>query len=91
MRTAIDAPDVPAAGSDDAADQPWLTRSQPSPPQQPQPDAGPADEVPPQRPAADLRGGSGSGSRSDEIRRGGERPWIALPIEPDDQPPRPGR
>ena len=98
MRTAIDAPDVLAAGSDDAADQPWLTRPQPSPPQ-PQPEVGPADDVPPQRPAADqrggsgsdLRGGPGSGSRSDEIRRGGERPWIALPIEPDDQPPRPGR
>jgi diguanylate cyclase (GGDEF)-like protein len=91
MRTAIDAPELPSGAG--ATDQPWLTRTDPSPPRPPASGSTRPDDAPPQRPAADLgrRGGSGTGSRSDEIRSSGERPWIALPIEPDDQPPRPMR
>ena len=90
MRTAVDAPDLPNPAG--AADQPWLTRTEPSS-ARPQSGSTRADDAPPQRPAADLGRGRGSsaGSRSDEIRSSGERPWIALPIEPDDQPPRPLR
>jgi diguanylate cyclase (GGDEF)-like protein len=91
MRTAIDASDIP--GAVDQADQPWLTRTDQSSTRPPAGGSTLADDVPPQRPAADLGRGGGSGprSRSDEIRSSGERPWIALPIEPDDQPPRPLR
>jgi diguanylate cyclase (GGDEF)-like protein len=90
MRTAIDALDLPS--DVDGIDQPWLTRTDPSPPRPPASGSTRAGDAPPQRPAADLgpSGGRGPGSRSDEIRSG-ERPWIALPIEPDDQPPRPTR
>jgi two-component system, cell cycle response regulator len=50
-------------------------------------------DAPEQRPAADLSPGAGAGgrspSRSEEIRSSGERPWIALPIEPWEPPERP--
>ncbi len=73
-RTAVEAPDTP--------ERPWLTRTD-------TPDA--PGMKPPQRPAVDQRGFGESGSRSGEIRGGGtERPWIALPIEPDDLPPQAG-
>ncbi len=84
-RTAVDAPESPGV---DASDRPWLTRTETSL-TLPRTGTDRADDAPTQRPAADLRS-SGGPSRSDEIR-GGERPWIALPIEPDDQPPSLGR
>ena len=75
MRTAVDAPE-----------QPWLTRTD-----------GPVDEAdggsdmvrPPEasrdRTPTHYRFPGSSPSRSDEIRDdGGDRPWIALPIEPDE-------
>lgn len=95
------APDASAALSDvPPSDQPWLTRTGDAriSPRRGPPESGPATqprppEAPQQRPAADLRSSGGSGgrspSRSDEIRSSGERPWIALPIEPWDPPERP--
>jgi diguanylate cyclase (GGDEF)-like protein len=86
MRTAVDAPD-----------QPWLTRTEPglsadaNPPSRGEarsyeapPDA--SDEWPAsdEWSPPDPRGRRGDLSRSDEIRAGDDRPWIALPIEPDD-------
>lgn len=77
MRTAVEAPE-----------QPWLTRTEGTPP--PPGDAGftrPADDVSdrPDRPASSHRSPGSNTSRADEIRSGSdERPWIALPIEPDD-------
>ena len=72
---------------------PWLTRT--DAPRRPMPgdDSRPSD-APPQRPAASALGPDDAfpgraPSRSDEIRRTGERPWIALPIEPYDPPDRP--
>jgi hypothetical protein len=65
----------------------WLTRAGADTTRPPT--TGPSTEdrdVPPSRPAADRRSSGGS-SRADEIRQSGDRPWIALPIEPDDQPP----
>ena len=88
MRTAVDAPEHPGR---DTPDRPWLTRTDTSLTQPPRSGSDSTDETPPQRPAADKRAGGATDSRSDEIRRGGDRPWIALPIEPDDPPPRPGR
>jgi diguanylate cyclase (GGDEF)-like protein len=82
MRTAVEAPD-----------QPWLTRTTTSP-------MGPGTTGPL---GDDVAHGDGTGSprsasRSDEPRRGSSRmdeilgsgdarPWIALPIEPDDEDP----
>jgi diguanylate cyclase (GGDEF)-like protein len=79
------------------ADRTWLTRTDdsrtlPMPPMPGRtlaPDQPGPPGAPPQRPAADLRSGGRSTSRSDEIRDTGERPWISLPIEPWDQPERP--
>ncbi len=82
-------------------DRPWLTRTgdvAPAPPRRPAFEPGQAaeprpPEAPQQRPAADLRASGGnpgrSPSRSEEIRSSGERPWIALPIEPWEPPERP--
>ncbi|MEX1345500.1 MAG: GGDEF domain-containing protein [Candidatus Limnocylindrales bacterium] len=82
-RTAVEAPD-----------EPWLTRTDGAP------DAGGNDDdgfVRPgrdstRRPADEYRLPGTGPSRSDEIRGDGdERPWIALPIEPDeDEDDRPG-
>ena len=76
----------------DTADQPWLTRTDadadafPPPPEPP-----PSPEPPPRRrPPSDYRVTGGDISRTDEIAGGeNDRPWIALPIEPDepDTPP----
>ncbi len=99
-RTAVDAPDLPVMpGTDDVADvrgdaeQLWLTRTETT---LTNPPLAGVDRT------ADLRtsssggtggsGGSGrASSRSEEIRGRGGRPWIAIPIEPDDQPPLPRR
>jgi diguanylate cyclase (GGDEF)-like protein len=78
----------------EAPEQPWLTRtSSDAPPprageQPPKPRSSP-----PQRPSAEYRLIDGERSRTDEIRRGstGDRPWIALPIEPEDQDEPPTR
>jgi diguanylate cyclase (GGDEF)-like protein len=85
------------------ADPPWLTRTDPSaravgveapplePPGQRSPGPPGADaSAAPATGSADLRTGS-RGSRSEEIRRVDERPWIALPIEPWEPPEPPER
>ncbi len=72
-RTAVEAPD-----------QPWLTRTD-----------GQSSVTPPgndttDRPAADYRAPGRGASRSDEIRADADdRPWIALPIEPEEDDRRP--
>jgi diguanylate cyclase (GGDEF)-like protein len=79
-RTAVDAPE-----------QPWLTRSDTAAEDPPQSGVVYSDDLPPQRPTPDRRSGGGSRSRSDELRDDDDdRPWIALPIEPDEptEPPR---
>lgn len=86
-----------SSGREPAGGQPWLTRTddpsarQPRiPPQGDRPTAEPQPPpAPPQRPAADLRSGGRSSSRSDEIRSRAEQPWITLPIEPWEPPERP--
>ena len=80
-KTAVDAP-----GDTDA---PWLTRSgssepTPSTPGTVSPAEDRPDDAPPRRSTSEGRGDGRESSRSDEIRSDGERPWIALPIEPDD-------
>ncbi len=74
-RTAVEAPD-----------QPWLTRTDGTT-EEPGSGTGmvrPADDTT-DRPAAGYRPPGSSQSRSDEIRHDAdERPWIALPIEPED-------
>jgi hypothetical protein len=77
--------------------QPWLTRTDDTwtPPSQRDPKQARPPEAPQQRPAADLGSSGGprgrSMSRSEEIHSSGDRPWIALPIEPFEPPERPGR
>ena len=91
MRTAVDAPE-----------QPWLTRTEASPPadtSSPRMGEARPDDAAHQQPAPDERHAPDSRdrdrghatSRSDEIRRGDDRPWIALPIEPDDDDGRSSR
>lgn len=95
----VDAPVDPVDAT--PSDQPWLTRTTDArtpPPRHPTPEPGPTaeprpPEAPQQRPAADHWSSGGSSgrspSRSEEIRSSGERPWIALPIEPWEPPERP--
>ncbi len=100
-RTAIEAPDLPdfpgtVGGSDvgGAAERLWLTRTETSLTRPPLGGVDGAAGAPPQRPAPDMRtsgGYGGASSRSEEIRGRGSRPWIAIPIEPDDPPPLPRR
>jgi diguanylate cyclase (GGDEF)-like protein len=75
------------------AEEPWLTRTDGPTPEPPPPPPSPgearSDDAPTQRPPADPRLGGRASYRSDEIRRTDDRPWIALPIEPDDPPERP--
>jgi hypothetical protein len=63
-------------------DRPWLTRtdaeSPPEPPQRP-------------RSTTEFRVIDGERTRTDEINDGDDRPWIALPIEPEEPPERPRR
>jgi diguanylate cyclase (GGDEF)-like protein len=82
-------PPARAATAVEAPDEPWLTRTDSWAPEPPQTGTVETDEPPLQRPAAERRARDGTGSRSDEIRSSGERPWIALPIEPDDATDRP--
>jgi diguanylate cyclase (GGDEF)-like protein len=75
-----------------AQEQPWLTRTDSSAPRPlpPAVDAPRSTGASPPKPEAEPRSGERKGSRSDEIRSSGERPWIALPIEPydpDEEPP----
>jgi len=81
-RTAVEAPD-----------QPWLTRTESSGGEATLPGNGAAkvEDLPPGRPAAEYRTPGRASSRSDEINGGDDRPWIALPIEPDDDGGRGGR
>ena len=78
-RTAVEAPD-----------QPWLTRTEGTgvidvtQPGNGLPHIG--EDAPFERPAADYGAPGRASSRSDEILGSDERPWIALPIEPDDDP-----
>jgi diguanylate cyclase (GGDEF)-like protein len=75
MRTAVEAPD-----------EPWLTRTD-STTDMPRPgsDLSHGHDRPPDQPSADYRLPGSMRSRADEIRGDDdERPWIALPIEPDD-------
>lgn len=95
----VEAPALPAEAT--PPDRPWLTRTgdiAPPPERRPAFEPGQAaeprpPEAPQQRPAADLWTSGGntgrSPSRSEEIRSSGERPWIALPIEPWEPPERP--
>jgi hypothetical protein len=79
MRTAVEAPDE--------ADQPWLTRTESRgviEPTEPASGAARVEDPPPGRPPADYRTTGRGSSRSDEIRGTDDRPWIGLPIEPDD-------
>ncbi len=89
------------------ADPPWLTRTDgtaravgleapplESPGQRPAPRPGPdASAGPTSDPdtGSDDRRPSIRGSRSEEIRRADDRPWIALPIEPWEPPEPPDR
>ena len=81
-------PAAPTRTAVEAPEQPWLTRTDGSVERPAQSGTAPSDDAPPQRPAADLRSSRAPGSRSEEIRGGDDQPWIALPIEPDDPPPR---
>jgi hypothetical protein len=74
MRTAVEAPE-----------QPWLTRTGDS--YLPPSGSGLAqtDEAPSALPAADYHLPGRTSSRFDEINGSDDRPWIALPIEPDDR------
>ncbi len=81
-RTAVDAPE-----------QPWLTRTEGGTPASRPADGVSVPPVPPdrsprQRPAAEYRVLDGEMTRTEEISRGPgkDRPWIALPIEPEDPP-----
>ncbi len=75
MATAVDAPE-----------QPWLTRTDVSgpTPSATRPDT--TEPPAPPRPAAEYRVIEGEMTRTEEVSRGEDRPWIALPIEPDDPP-----
>jgi diguanylate cyclase (GGDEF)-like protein len=78
----------------EAPDQPWLTRTDAD--VEPPPRSGerpPEAPPPPQRPNTGYRSYEGGRSRTDEISRGdgGDRPWIALPIEPEEPPEPPAR
>jgi diguanylate cyclase (GGDEF)-like protein len=62
-------------------DRPWLTRTDADSPPQPPPRP---------RSATDFRVIDGERTRTDEISgEGGDRPWIALPIEPEEEPEEP--
>ena len=73
MQTAVEAPE-----------QPWLTRTDVSGPADPVPGQATVEPTAPPRPAAEYRVNEGEVSRTEEVSGGGDRPWIALPIEPDD-------
>jgi diguanylate cyclase (GGDEF)-like protein len=78
MRTSVEAPD-----------QPWLTRTDVTFPAdvEPRPGLAHADDRPDDRPSTERHNTGRASSRSDEIRgTGDDRPWIVLPIEPDDEP-----
>jgi hypothetical protein len=72
----------------EAPEQPWLTQTESSGPLQTGNGVAQVEDDPPQRPPADYRTSGRDASRSDEIRGSSDRPWIALPIEPDDPPER---
>jgi hypothetical protein len=84
-------------------DRPWLTRldgvlprpgpqtAGETPPGQSPPDHIRPGGASPQRPAAEWRPTSFGSGRSGDLDASSERPWIALPIEPDDPTEKPGR
>ena len=77
------APDRPGT---DAAAQPWLTRTESSPDIASEPHRAEPEPPPAPRGSTGQRASEEGLSRTEEISRGGDRPWIALPIEPDEPP-----
>ena len=73
---------------DETAAQPWLTRTEPSPGNAPAPHRVEPEPPPAPRDSTERRASEDGLSRTEEISRGDDRPWIALPIEPDDPPDR---
>ena len=70
------------SGNANCGDPRHLTRTDADTPPKPPPSP---------RSATEFRVIDGERTRTDEISQSGDRPWIALPIEPEDEPEEPRR